>query len=376
MKQVWIVIIVFLAVVLAGVFWKPRPALPEGFQISGSTEGPSTAAPQTMENPVPKCIRRAYYTAMGKIVIEPHGMVFDTVAEYMRFFLRIQSENPSCVLPTIEEYKGPIPGITSGGTGTASADQVALEDATRVVTSTEGGQPINSLGDYEYNRVFLENRERNSESANQQKDAMMQQYQQDWTNLPYNSDTRATLEDQFVQKRMEAGFHEPKTNVFFQSIDGSNVAPPDQNVEALREAKILSAYQPTSLTTHEVDDEMERVAKVVAQTYKNDRDWEPVVEKIADHQYAVRELRPRPRKTEWEGDAAPTVEEARQQGLLTGGSTQAKVLVQRAEEDPYFAKDGVADYSNNRFWKYNEFNKWTPGLERMFAPTLETQNWS
>ncbi len=396
MKQVWFLIVVFLLIVMAGVLFQTKPKIPEGFQIEGPTGAPAHASIPTespmastrppvastpitqspTSRPVPTCISRAYYTAMGKIVIEPHGMIFDTVAEYMNFFNAIQRENPACVLPTIQAYTGPIPGITSGGTGTPSADQVALEDARRVVTTTEGGQDINSLGDYEYNRVFLENRERNSETANQYKDAMIQQYQRDWTNLPYNSDTRATLEDQFVQQRMEAGFREPATGVFFRSIDGTNVAPPDQDAAAIREAKILSAYQPTSLTAHQVDDEMERVAKVVAQTYKNDPDWEPVVEKVAEHQYTVRELRPRHRKTEWDGDGAPTIEEAQRQGLLTGGSTQAKVLLQQTQEDPYFAKDGVADYASNRFWKYNEFNKWTPGLERMFAPTNETQNWS
>jgi hypothetical protein len=280
-------------------------------------------------------------------------------------------------LPTIENYTGPIPGITGGlGTGTEPADLIALEDTNRSVMTTTEGQSINSLDDYEYNRVFLENRDRNSQTSQQQKSQAMAQYQNDWTNLPYNSDLRASYEDQFVEKRMDGGFRDPKTGVFFRNIDGSGVAPPDQDVEAIREAKILSDYQPTNLTTHQVDDETERVAKVVAQTYKNDPDWEPVVEKVAEHQYTVRELRPKRKNTEWEGEETVSIEDAQHQGLLSGSPTKAQVRIQKVDGDPYFAKDGVADYSNNRFWKYNEFNAWTPGLDRMFAPTNEMQQWS
>ena len=47
----------------------------------------------------------------------------------------------------------------------------------------------------------------------------------------------------------------------------------------------------------------------------------------------------------------------------------------RLQDDPYFDKSGVVDKANDRFWNYKEFNKWTPGLERMFAPTVDTKDW-
>jgi hypothetical protein len=389
MKQVWILLVVFLIVTGVGLFMKPKPKLPEGFQTAPMAApvaapmahvGTTTpiASTTSQQNPIlPTCITRAYYDAMGKITVEPHGIQFENAWQFMTFFNAIQKGNPSCTLPTIENYTGPIPGITGGlGTGTEPADLIALEDTNRSVMTMTEGQSINSLDDYEYNRVFLENRDRNSQTSQQQKSQAMAQYQNDWTNLPYNSDLRASYEDQFVEKRMDGGFRDPKTGVFFRNIDGSGVAPPDQDVEAIREAKILSDYQPTNLTTHQVDDETERVAKVVAQTYKNDPDWEPVVEKVAEHQYTVRELRPKRKNTEWEGEENVSIEDAQHQGLLSGSPTKAQVRIQKVDGDPYFAKDGVADYSNNRFWKYNEFNAWTPSLERMFAPTNEMQQWS
>ena len=394
MKQVWIILTVFVAVVIAGLYLKPNPKIPEGFQNGPSARGPTvssvgTSGPSTtvgtgpsttVSTPgptvaklLPTCISRAYYDAMGKITIEPQNMRFSTANEFMTYFNTLQKQNPSCILPTIENYNGPLTGVLGGqGTGTESADQVALESGSRALyTTTEGQQDIYKLEDYE-----LPNRDRNNQLLKQQKSSDIAQYQMDWPNMPYDSDARANFEDQFVENRMNAGFRDPKTGVFFNNLEGSQVAPPDQDAVALREAKMLSDYQPTSLTVHQVDDETERVAKVVAQTYKDDPDWEPVVEKVAEHQYRVRELRPRARKTEWEGEQDMTVEDAQHQGLLTGGSTKAQINVQKSEGDPYFAKDGVADYANNRFWKYNEFDKWTPGLERMFAPTNDTQQWS
>jgi hypothetical protein len=201
----------------------------------------------------------------------------------------------------------------------------------------------------------------------------------DWSALPFSSEERSQLEEAFVDARMSDGFREPKTNVFFKNMEGVDIAPPDEDEERAREQKILSAYQPTDITKHVVDEEYERVAKVVEQQFSTDPDWEPVVEKRGPHQYAVTELRPRRKKdgedVKWEEDKVPTIEQAKDQGLLTGGSMAPHITVDANLQDPYFDKGGVADYSNNRFWRYQDFNKWTPGLERMFAPTNETKAW-
>jgi len=151
--------------------------------------------------------------------------------------------------------------------------------------------------------------------------------------------------------------------------------PPDQDALDQREQKILSAYQPTGITQHVVDSEMERVAKLVNQMYAEDPDWEPVVEKRGEHQYAISELRPRRKKESWEDDT-PTIQQATDQGLMSGTSYVPKVTINDGKtQDPFFDKNGVADYTNNRFWNYKDFAKWTPGLERMFAPTNDEQKW-
>ena len=82
------------------------------------------------------------------------------------------------------------------------------------------------------------------------------------------------------------------------------------------------------------------------------------------------ELRPKLKKETYAGEEEQTIERAKGNGKI-----QAQVTVEGGNNDPYFDKTGVIDYSNDRFWDYKDFKKWTPGLERMFAPTLDTSSW-
>ena len=362
------------------------------------------------------CPSDAYYDADGKIHLEPLGKIFNDMTEYTTYVSGFYAKN-NCNAISVRPYKGPQPGVLGGaGTGTASAAQIAGERNDRTVVNTAladlydkwdantgprkpgkipvrtfqfpapGEQtyaktPINSLDDYEYNRVFeLENKPRMAPLSKEVKSNLLGAMQLDWPTLPYSSDTRAKLEEQFVDARMQDVFREPKSGVFFKNMEGVDVSPPDQDAVAAREAKILSAYQPTAITTHVVDDEYERVAKVVAQQYSTDPDWEPVVEKRGPHQYAVTELRPKVKKEAkepvWEDEIPTTVADAKQQGLLEGGEVKPNVMtIQDNLQDPFFAKTGVADHSNDTFWKYSDFNKWSPNLERQFAPTDPQNEW-
>ena len=373
---------------------------------SGAAGGPGVAGGPGSANSGPgsansgssgggrSCPSSAYRDSSGRIHVVPGGETYENI-----IYFRYAMNRAGCPMPKIEIYNGPIAGLFGGqGTGTASASQVSKQAADRSAIATalsSGGErsvtmeetpgeqtstttPINRLDDYEYSRVYeLENAPRNSKLSKQQKNALTNQYVLDWSALPFNSEARAAAEDEFVAARLEDGFREPKTGVFFKTVEGFEVSPPDHAAVEEREQKVMTGYKPTTLTKHVVDDEMERVAKVVAQTYSTDPDWEPIVEKTGEHQYSVTELRPKPKKERWQGEGAPTVEEAKEGGLVSGESLNPNVSIQdsSASGDPFFDKNGVVDYTNNRFWRYQDFNKWTPGLERMFAPTNETKAW-
>lgn len=356
------------------------------------------------------CPSDAYYDANGIIHVEPAGKTFTAMTDYTNYVAAVSARN-NCKPIEVRPFVGrpSAPGVaTSNGKDSLTINK-ALSDLfdfagakdtkenkntgeipVRTFQFPAPGEqtyaktPINSLDDYEYNRVFeLENRPRMAELSKQIKNNLLGALQLDWPILPYSSEAKAVLEEQFVDARMQDGFRDPKSGVFFKNMEGVDISPPDEDAAAAREAKILSAYQPTDITTHVVDDEYERVAKVVAQQYSTDPDWEPVVEKRGPHQYAVTELRPRVAKSKdgeeevvWEGEEATTVSQARQQGLMEGGDVKpTSMTIQDNLQDPFFAKTGVADHSNDRFWRYDQFSQWTPGLERMFAPTDPTNEW-
>ena len=141
----------------------------------------------------------------------------------------------------------------------------------------------------------------------------------------------------------------------------------------MREAKILSSYRPTDLTKHVIDSKTEAVAKLVNETYKSDPNWEPVVSKVGENKWEVTELRPKPRKETYEDAQTVSLATAEATGLAQPPASID--IVDRLRDDPYFDKSGVGDRDNNKFWNYKDFNKWTPGLERMFAPTLNNKEW-
>ena len=77
-----------------------------------------------------------------------------------------------------------------------------------------------------------------------------------------------------------------------------------------------------------------------------------------------------PKTTEQPSDDFTTLETAVADGLIPNVQ-----IFDSNRSDPYFYKTGVADKDNNRFWKYQDFQKWTPGPERMFAPTFDQKEW-
>jgi hypothetical protein len=99
------------------------------------------------------------------------------------------------------------------------------------------------------------------------------------------------------------------------------------------------------------------------------------VTKTGDNKWEIKELRPKPREERWE-DAqakATSLKKAQEDGKSI--PPPSIDINDRMRGDPYFAKNGLGDSDNNRFWNYNDFNKWSPGLERMFAPTMSNDKW-
>jgi len=319
----------------------------------------------------------------GKIHVQPQNQTFDTMGDYVAWLSSLSAAGSMCVPPYVKGPRevdvlqttgSPNPGDREiGALGKQVAQQNTSQNLfTRQVEgeNTYAKTPINKLDDYEYTRIFQNENSPRSELSKTTVNSLMAKNQWDWSKLPFNSDARAEAETEFVAGRLDSAQRDPKTGVFFKNVEGMSVLPPDEDAAAVREKAALQAYEAapaTALMEHNVED----VAVMVKKMYAEDPNWEPVVEKVGDNEYRVSELRPKARKEKYAENQDMTIERAKEGGLI-----QAQVDVEGGRQDPYFDKQGVLDYSNDRFWEYKDFKKWTPGLERMFAPTLDTTNWT
>ena len=328
------------------------------------------------------CPQTAQRGTDGRIHVQPGNHLFLTLSDYVDYLSGLYAKGAKCIPPLVQSRtKEPVDGILGGlGTGTQSPESVRREGTTRDVLDMKGDEgtsaktPIQKLDDYEVTRVFESEANSRNALTEDTKNQLLSQRVLDWANLPFNSDDRATQESEFVSGRMESGFRDPKSGVFFNTVEGATVEPPDVEAAKEREQKVLAAYRPTDITRHVMDSETEAVGNLVHKVYLDDKNWEPVVTKVGEHQYEVTELRPKARKEKYEEESS--VKNAALSSPETPVIPHPTVDIDdRNRGDPYFDKSGVADGDNNKFWNYKDFNQWTPGLERMFAPTMDNRAW-
>ena len=360
-----ILVVTGVALVIAIKIWGKRN---EAFADAGGDAGNASS----------KCPTEAKRGPDGRIYIKPGTRSFGTLPDYVGYLRDLYAGGATCIPPKVQPNREPTPGIL-GGLGNGQEPPVAtkMQGAEREVLNfdqtsetTSAKTPINKLDDYEFTRVFKS--EDQGRMAAGPKPPITS-HTLDWAKLPFNSAERAAAEDEFVAGRMENGFRDPKSGVFFNLMEGKTIDPPDVEAAKQREQKVLASYQPTAISKHIIDSETEAVGKLVHDVYASDPSWEPVVTKVDDNKYEVTELRPKPRTERYEDDKTVSLATAEERGIAIPPPTLD--IHDRLQDDPYFDKSGVGDRNNSRYWNYNDFKQWTPGLERMFAPTEGNKEW-
>jgi hypothetical protein len=357
--------ILLIIVALVVIYIAARPTAAEAFAAAGTP---------------PTCPTEAIRGPDGRIHVKPGNLSFQTMADYVSYLSGLYTKGATCLAPKVKNAREPVFGVFGGqGNGATGPKGIQLETATRAVLDTREPEEtyaltkINKLDDYEYTRVEQSERESRNKLSQAVKNELLEGRKLDWANLPFNSEARAAAEDTFIAGRLEDMYRDPKTGVFFKNMQGGGVLPPDEEAAAMREQKILSSYRPTELTKHVIDNKTEAVARLVNEMYASDPKYEPVVSKVGENKWEVTELRPRPQKETYAEGQTISLAMAQEKGLTV--PPPSVDISDRLKDDPYFDKTGVADVANNKFWDYKDFNKWTPGLERMFAPTLDNREW-
>ena len=223
---------------------------------------------------------------------------------------------------------------------------------------------IQSVDDYEYNMVFKNEGDRAMTRAT--RDLLMSQYPMDWTVQPPSSDVfqqgLASYKESFTTQEL------PVNNPY-KAIDGKNMTPP-VNID---EKDILATYtpkKPNELTTYDAADAGELIDKIygakgLVADYK----------KTGENTFTILSTRPKDQKIVYE-DEESSMPNAQ-------ASTEA---VPSMDEGTYDVPANIENYKTpDPFYTVNpsnrtrdgkwDYSSWTPGLERMFAPTEPQTKW-
>jgi hypothetical protein len=229
---------------------------------------------------------------------------------------------------------------------------------------------LNRIDDlFEYDDAAVYQNRGSKEASKKQISDAMTRYPMDWPSRGPDSQVFQEEQSQFVEE-VKNTMKQPAATNFYREVDGTNMKMPDTYEIDEEERKILQTYQPESskgLLEYSIDD----VKGLLHKLYDR-KGLIPVVKKSkqAENVWEIVEVKEKNPKIVWEDDVQ--------------ADTQRAIMEQRGEEvievpyttsdisaglDPFFqprnsVRDGKFDYT-----------KWTPGLERMFAPTYPQKSW-
>lgn len=227
--------------------------------------------------------------------------------------------------------------------------------------------PIDDLDEYELSAVY-QNQGSKTASKQQISDAMTR-YPMDWVNQGPDSQYFQDNQAQY-EKQKEEDMKNPPATGFYKEVDGSNMKLPDTEALEAEEKKMLQMYKPEhskGLLQYSVDDVKALVDKIYGK-----KGLIPVVEKSkqAPNTWEIIEVKEKDPHIVWEDELERETErqkmEKRGEEVIEVPYTASDIA---AGLDPFFqarnsTRDGKFDYY-----------KWTPGLERMFAPTYPIKEW-
>ena len=227
--------------------------------------------------------------------------------------------------------------------------------------------PIDDIDDYEVSSVF-QNQGSKEASKKQISDAMTR-YPLDWSAQPPDSQYFQSNQAQF-EKQVINDLNNPPDTSMYNEIDGSDMTPPNTQAVDDEERKILQTYVPESskgLLSYSVDDVKGLLEKIY---YKKGKI--PVIEKSkqGENVWEIVEVKDKDPHIVWEDEIEKQTQrekmDKRGEEIIQVPYTVTDVA---AGLDPFFqARNSVRD---GKF----DYNQWTPGLERMFAPTYPIKYW-
>lgn len=224
-------------------------------------------------------------------------------------------------------------------------------------------QPIDRLDDYEVTAIFQN--EGTKEASKKQISDAMSRYPLDWSIQGANSEGFQEGQAKYLKTKEGS-----KPMMVQPTEEEQDMTLPDRLSQDEEEQKILQTYRPTctkGLLEYCVDD-----VKAIADRIYGRKGLVPVVEKSKQgaNVWEIVETKEKDPKIVWEDEDSA---EGRREIMDSRGEEKITVPYPASDLaaglDPYFTPGDPTRTGRN------DYTKWTPGLERMYAPTYPIKSW-
>jgi hypothetical protein len=254
-----------------------------------------------------------------------------------------------------------------------SINKQGYKDSKNVVLDTSNKtmfpyttDPIRSLDQYELEAVFENEGDR--ELKKQQINQLTRQYPLDWVNYPPNSSKFQSGQAKYIE-----GFSSQSSandlNTPYKDIGNGNLTPSDTAAIEREEKEILATYTPRKTGDMKSYDAYD-AQKLLEQIYKP-KGLVPIVNKRDDNVFEVVNTRSLKDKIEYEDD----LPDAPASSGDHPGPGEAKIEVPPAALELAAGRDPFYEPTTSTRSSRTDYMRWTPGLERMFAPTYPINDW-
>jgi hypothetical protein len=206
--------------------------------------------------------------------------------------------------------------------------------------------------------------ENDRELTKELRNKLMSQYPMDWTTNPPSSSNFNKGMKEYLQNQTDVS-GAVDTSVF-KNIGADNLTPPDMDKVEEEERKILKTYQPKNmkdLKTYDVDDAYTLIKKI----YDSKGEIPEIVHQKDTNVYEIVGVRRKDEKVLYEDEEAEFVSDMSKKGDVS--------TVPQAAVDVLESSDPFYDKTKRTRVDKNDYTRFTPGLERMFAPTYPVQAW-
>jgi len=227
-------------------------------------------------------------------------------------------------------------------------------------------EPIANLDQYEIDAVFENEGDR--QLKKQQVNQMTRRYPLDWVNYPPNSSKFQSEQAKYIEG-FSSNSSAKELNEPYKDIGDGNLTPPDTAAMEREEKEILATYTPRKSGDKKSYDTYD-AQKLLEQIYKP-KGLKPTVNKREDNVFEVVSTRSLKDKVEYEDD----LPEASAASTSNLGPGEATIEVPPTAVEIAAGRDPFYEPTTSTRSSRTDYMRWTPGLERMFAPTHPISDW-